>query len=193
MKQTIRLKTFETNSSSTHSISICGKYDKAKITFDKFKNTKIVDLDFGNIKKIYQGYLSYIIEAETDYEKAAFLLTMMGNDIEDELYDLVKPADVSDFDEREELRKSKFYEVSYVKALINAIKKTLGEDWNINVIFNSRCSPFISTNTDSNYSTYNILGLSEDQYKNIECLTNKLNEIIFNPDVIIKYVYEGND
>ena len=94
MKQTIRIKTFETNSSSYHTLSIYNSKEKPKQKEIVKGQDLVIDTKI-NYKTI--GYTdSYSYVAYNSYTKAQLVLRFIGSVIEEQLRDIVDCKEYSD-------------------------------------------------------------------------------------------------
>lgn len=198
MKQTIRLDTFETNSSSYHTLSI------RKISERPAKREIIAgeDLVINNrIEYLCLGYTdSYLFTAESSYEKAQLILRFIGYYLDDAFDDIeeLKPLYTNekgnwDLAKREQVYKEHFYEFPLIQAYIKAIKRFIGEDKNVTIIFNEKGSPYIESVDDENKCTCEIFGVEDEDLSNIDKMTDVFYNILFNSDVEMIEEYESNE
>ena len=197
MKQTIREKCFETNSSSYHTLTI----QKIKDDIPRKEIEKGKDLII-NEKIVYKtiGYTeSYCYIGRSTYEKAQLLLRFMGYELEDQLDELVdrdsyQNTDGSwDYEERNSLIKDKFYEAPLIKAYVKAIKRYIGEEFNVRIEFSQKYPPFLETVCDEGKSLYDLFGVNKEDLTNFDLLADRFYDIIFNPEIEIIEECESNE
>lgn len=206
MKQNFRIKTFETNSSSYHTLSIVN----IKNTSENHKEiTKGEDLVItSRVKRETFSYTSsYLYTAKNNYEKAQCILRFIADKVEEQLMAMVDRSEYVNLDEPEyikgewnvnrvdyekyhALQDERFYQVPLIKAFVNAIKRYIGE--NYDVIIPERRN--LEGVYDEGKSLDEIFGLdSYEELDDVELMTNKFYDIIFNPDYIIKEECESNE
>lgn len=197
MKQTIREKCFETNSSSYHTLTI----QKIKDDIPRREIEKGKDLII-NEKIVYKtiGYTeSYCYIGRSTYEKAQLLLRFMGYELEDQLDELVdrdsyQNTDGSwNYEQRNSLIKDKFYEAPLIKAYVKAIKRYIGEEFNVRVEFSRKYPPFLETVCDECKSLYDLFGVNKEDLTNVNLLADRFYDIIFNPEIEIIEECESNE
>lgn len=197
MKQTIRIQTFETNSSSYHTLSIYNSKEKPKQKEivkgqDLVINTKI------NYKTI--GYTeSYNYVAYNSYTKAQLVLRFISSVIEEQLRDIVDCREYSDergswvWDKKNELEKSVFYRVPVVEAFVKAIKRYIGEDRYVTIEFTNRNAPFIDYVFDECKSISEIFGVEEKDLSDVNIMTEVFYNVIFNDEIEMCEECESNE
>ncbi len=125
MKQVIRIETFETNSSSYHSISIRRKSDAEKEVLEEIEFGKVTTLT-GKIKYKTIGYTeSYCFTSRTKLDKANMLCRYISARMDDLIYDLPEYDELSnikDDKERKEARRQLGLNQPLFTALVKAIK-----------------------------------------------------------------------
>ena len=195
MKQTIRPKTFETNSSSYHSITIRKKKDNMpKDNIVKGKPTKLS----GKVDIKTIGYTSsYQYISTNALDKANMLLRYMGSDIEcrwiydQEAYD--KLCDTIRYNEPG-------YKEAYIEILkdykplqvmLKVISEYTGEETTVD--FSHPASPYIDTVCDENKGLDDLLDLNGSEMEDEDMLHAALNWVIFNDDVEIIEECESNE
>lgn len=197
MKQTIREKCFETNSSSYHTLTI----QKIKDDIPRREIEKGKDLII-NEKIVYKtiGYTeSYCYIGRGTYEKAQLLLRFMGYELEDQLDELVDRDSYQNIDgswnyeERNSLIKDKFYEAPLIKAYVKAIKRYIGEEFNVRIEFSQKYPPFLETVCDEDKSLYELFGVNKEDLTNVDLLADRFYDIIFNPEIEIIEECESNE
>ena len=187
MKQTIRIKTFETNSSSYHTLSIYYSKDKPKQKQIIKGQDLVIDTKI-NYKTI--GYTeSYNYVAYNSYTKAQLVLRFIGSVIEEQLRDIVDCKEYSDergnwiWDKKNELEKSVFYRVPVVEAFIKAIRRYIGEDRYVTIQFTERYAPFIDYVCDEGKSVSKIFGVEEKDLSDVNIMTEVFYNVIFNDEI----------
>lgn len=197
MKQTIREKCFETNSSSYHTLTI----QKIKNDIPRKEIKKGEDLII-NEKITYKtiGYTeSYCYIGRSTYEKAQLVLRFMGYVLEEQLDALVdrdsyENSDGSwDYEKRNSIMKEKFYEAPLIKAFVKAIKRYIGEDFNVIIEFSQEYPPFIETVGDESKSLYELLEINKEDLNNVDILTDKFYNIIFDNSIEMIEECESNE
>ena len=197
MKQTIRIKTFETNSSSYHTLSIYYSKDKPKQQEiikgrDLIIDTKITYKTIGYTE-------SYNYVAYNSYTKAQLVLRFIGRVIEEQLEDMIDSKEYSDergnwiWDKKNELEKSVFYRVPVVEAFVKAIKRYIGEDRYVSIQFTERSAPFIDYVYDESKSISEIFGVEESSLSNVDIMSEVFYNIIFNNEVEMSEECESNE
>ena len=196
MKQTIRFWTFETNSSSYHTLSINKRSNKPK----KREIIKGEDLIINNHidYKTIGCTESYSFIGTSSYEKAQMVLRFMGFELEnyfdelEELEPLYRDEDgCRDWDKYEKVFKEHFYEMPLIKAFVNAIKRYIGEDKNVTIEFNNSDDPYIETVDDECTSPSELF--SVDDLTDVEVLTDVFYDIIFNDDIEMTEECDSNE
>ena len=197
MKQTIRIKTFETNSSSYHTLSIYNSKDKPKQKEIVKGQDLVIDTKI-NYKTIgYTDSYSYI--AYSSYTKAQLVLRFIGRVIEEQLEDIIDSEEYSDergnsiWDKKNELEKSVFYRVPVVEAFVKAIKRYIGEDRYVTIQFTERSAPFIDYVCGEGKSVSEIFGTEEKNLSDVNIMTEVFYNVIFNDEIEICEEYESNE
>lgn len=197
MKQKVRIKTFETNSSSYHTLSIYYSKDKPKQQEIVKGRDLIIDTKI-TYKTI--GYTeSYNYVAYNSYTKAQLILRFIGSVIERQLEDMIDPEEYSDergnwiWDKKNQLEKSVFYRVPVVEAFVKAIKRYIGEDRYVSIQFTERSAPFIDYVYDESKSISEIFGVEESSLSNVDIMSEVFYNIIFNNEVEMSEECESNE
>ena len=197
MKQTIRIKTFETNSSSYHTLSIYYSKDKPKQKQIIKGQDLVIDTSIA-YKTI--GYTeSYNYVAYNSYTKAQLVLRFIGRVIEEQLRDIVDCKEYSDekgnwiWDKKNELEKSVFYRVPVVEAFVKAIKRYIGEDRYVVIQFTERSAPFIDYVCDEGKSVSEIFGTEEKNLSDVNIMTEVFYNVIFNDEIEMSEECESNE
>lgn len=197
MRQTIRIKTFETNSSSYHTLSIYYSKDKPKQKQIIKGQDLVIDTSIA-YKTI--GYTeSYNYVAYNSYTKAQLVLRFMGRVIEEQLRDIVDCKEYSDergnwiWDKKNELEKSVFYRVPVVEAFVKAIKRYIGEDRYVVIQFTERYAPFIDYVCDEGKSISEIFGTEEKNLSDVNIMTEVFYNVIFNDEIEMSEECESNE
>ena len=198
MKQTIRHETFETNSSSYHSLAIRKLTELPKPR----EITPGEDLTIStDIKINYIGYTeSYSYVARGTYEKAQLVLRFMGYDLEEQLDDLITDDEWKtetfpgsgyynyDWDKKRNLYRERIYEAPLIQAFVKAIKRFIGEAYS--VIFEFSGTLF-ETVSDSNESIETVFGV--ENITDVDALADRFYEIIFDNNVEMVEECESNE
>lgn len=197
MKQTVRDNCFETNSSSYHTLTI-KNIDSEEVKREIIKGEDLY-VDTGiEIKSIGWSH-SYCYVARSTYDKAQLLLRFIGSELYNQLHRLVpideyKNVDGTwDYNKREKLLKEVFYKTPLIEAYVEAIKKFIGPEFNVYIKFLYDCPPFIDEVYDSNRYLYQVLDVEEVDLTNVQKLTDRFYEIIFNPKVELIDECESNE
>lgn len=197
MKQTIRIKTFETNSSSYHTLSIYYSKDKPKQKQIIKGQDLVIDTSIA-YKTI--GYTeSYNYVAYNSYTKAQLVLRFIGRLIEEQLRDIVDCKEYSDergnwiWDKKNELEKSVFYRVPVVEAFVKAIRRYIGEDRYVVIQFTERSAPFIDYVCDEGKSISEIFGTEEKNLSDVNIMTEVFYNAIFNDEIEMSEECESNE
>lgn len=197
MKQTIRIKTFETNSSSYHTLSIYYSKDKPKQKQIIKGQDLVIDTSIA-YKTI--GYTeSYNYVAYNSYTKAQLVLRFIGRLIEEQLRDIVDCKEYSDergnwiWDKKNELEKSVFYRVPVVEAFVKAIRRYIGEDRYVVIQFTERSAPFIDYVCDECKSVSEIFGTEEKNLSDVNIMTEVFYNVIFNDEIEMSEECESNE
>lgn len=197
MKQTIRIKTFETNSSSYHTLSIYYSKDKPKQKQIIKGQDLVIDTSIA-YKTI--GYTeSYNYVAYNSYTKAQLVLRFIGRVIEEQLRDIVDCKEYSDergnwiWDKKNELEKSVFYRVPVVEAFVKAIKRYIGEDRYVVIQFTERSAPFIDYVCDEGKSVSEIFGTEEKNLSDVNIMIEVFYNVIFNDEIEMSEECESNE
>ena len=206
MKQCIRVETFETNSSSYHTLAIVNTKNLKEEHREIIKGQ---DLEItSNVKRETLGWSeSYQYIAKSNYEKAQCILRFIAFDVEHQLDEMIDESEYTNlnepkftddgcynlnrvnFNRKQILKNDRFYYVPLIKAFINAIKRYIGEEYRV-IITEGNALDGIS---DEGKSLQDLFGVSKDDLKNVEIMTDKFYDIIFNPDYIIKEDCESNE
>ncbi len=206
MKQNTRIKTFETNSSSYHTLSIVNVKDTSEEHKEIIKGEGLVITS--KVKRETFSYTSsYLYTAKSNYEKAQCILRFIAYKVEDQLMDMVDKSEYINLDEPEyingkynsnridyekynKLQDERFYQAPLIKAFVNAIKRYIGEEHDV-IIPERRNLEGVS---DECKDLDELFGLNNcEELNNIELMTNKFYNIIFNPEYIIKEECESNE
>lgn len=196
MKQTIRYSTFETNSSSYHTITIRKKkYDTLKDNIVKGNPTKLT----GKINYKTIGYTSsYQYTSVNSLDKANMLLRYMGADIE--------CSWIYDQEEYDKLCDSgiRYNEPGYKEAYLAILKKYkplqvmlkvisdyTGEETSVD--FSHPASPYIDTVSDDNQGLDDLLDLNGTEMEDEDLLYAAIKWIVFNDEVEIIEECESNE
>lgn len=191
MKQIIRKNTFETNSSSYHTISIIKNNNlKDKLKVIKPNEDLVIDTD------IDVDYLndtsSYVFTARTNYERAQVLLRYLASELDDQLDELFEKTDKDvSYDERQLWDKEHFYELPLIKAFIKAIKKYIGEDYKVEIKLTKDYSPFIEQIWDEATSFDEAIGVQD--LNDVDLVSSVLYTYIFTNDFLIRETCESNE
>lgn len=193
MKQTIRVETFETNSSSYHTLSI----KKAQDTIEAYKiieKDKDLEID-ANIKIKTIGYTSsYSYTAKTNYERAQLVLRFMGSVVEDQLEkSLTDEERALQYNDRMDALKEKFYDMPIIRAYINAIKRYIGKTHSVTIKLDRGFTPFYDTVYDDNYYVHEIFNICEGDLVDINIMADTFYNLIFTNDYEITEECESND
>lgn len=185
MKQVIRENCFETNSSSEHTITICNINEYKYKEIPKGQNLIIFPYDHDK-----KGY-SYTYTSRGNYEKAQLLLSTLGYEIEKQLYDVVPYDENRDYDDIRKERRQNFYNVPIVVAYVNALKRYIGEEYTVDILFTSDNVPFIDY-VSFEETTESILGIEKKDLTDIEKLTDLFYKIIFDNEMQIVDSYHDS-
>lgn len=184
MKIYIRENTFETNSSSTHSLSI----NKSKPI--EIKKDKDVCID-PKIDIHYIGGTScYVHTSKGSYAKAQSVLRFMGYELEEQLDDLIQDQEWETTTIRNKILKEKLYEAPMIKAFVKAIKKYIGEEYNVTIVTQDEYQ-IIETVIDYDKSVAQIFGVTD--LTDVDTLADRFYEIIFDDNIEITEECESND
>ena len=206
MKQCIRVETFETNSSSYHTLAIVNTKNLREEHREIIKGQ---DLEItSNVKRETLGWSeSYQYIAKSNYEKAQCILRFIAFDVEHQLDKMIDESEYTNinepkftddgcynlnrfnFNRKQILKNERFYDVPLIKAFINAIKRYIGEEYKV-IIIEGNALDGIS---DEEKSLEDLFNVSEDDLKNVEIMTDKFYDIIFNPDYVIREDCESNE
>ena len=196
MKQTVRYNTFETNSSSYHSLSVQKIKDENIQQIEKGKDLTINTTI--NYKTI--GYTeSYEFIGRGSYNKAKMVLRFMGYELDNQLEDVIDEklytnADGTwDYDKRNELLKANFYNVPLIQGFVKAIKRYIGEDRNVTIEFTSNRDPYIERVDDEEKSLCDIFNINEEDYQNVDKLADTFYNIIFDNNIEMIEECESNE
>lgn len=193
MKQVIRIETFETNSSSYHSISIRRKSDAEKEVLEEIEFGKITTLT-GKIKYKTIGYTeSYCFVSRTKLDKANMLCRYISAKMDDLIYDLPEYDKLSDFKSDAE-RKQARIKLGFSQPLFTALQKAIGNYTKADVVFepnantwNDWFEPIYGEDND----LYDIIG-TED-FTNEDVLIEAYTKVIFDDDLEIIEECESNE
>lgn len=206
MKQNIRIKTFETNSSSYHTLSIVNVKDTSEEHKEIIKGEDLI-ITSKVERETFSYTSSYQYTAKSNYEKAQCILRFIAYKVENQLMDMVDASEYINLDEPKyindrwnsnrvdyekyhKLQDERFYQVPLIKAFVNAIKKYIGEEYNV-IIPERRNLEGVS---DEGKDLGELFGLNNyEEINDIELMTNKFYDIIFNPEYIIKEECESNE
>ena len=196
MKQTVRYNTFETNSSSYHSLSIQKIKDKNIREIEKGKdltiNTTIKYKTIGDTE-------SYEFIGRGSYNKAKMVLRFMGYELDNQLENIVDEKlytnadDTWDYDKRNELLKANFYNIPLIQGFVKAIKRYIGEDKNVTIEFTSNTDPYIERIDDEEKSLCDIFNISEEDYQNVDKLADTFYNVIFDNNIEMIEECESNE
>lgn len=179
MKQTVRYKTFETNSSSYHTLTLRTISEKPQLKFIEKGKDLVIDT---NIKYHTIGNSSsYSFTSQNNYQRAQLLLRSLGSKIEKQMYDLGLYGDKNLF-------LQKYEAVPILSAFIKAIKKYIGEDKNVNIVFDRIFCPYF----ECEYFEYLPESLDLD-FNNVEEMIPVFNNIIFNDNIELTEECESNE
>ena len=193
MKQTIRIETFETNSSSYHSISIRKKSDKKVLQEIEVGKETILT---GKIDYKTIGYTeSYSFVSRTKLDKANMLCRYISAVMQswlDECDDYDEYINNgADSDERRARRK----EVGLKQPLFTALKKAITNYTNAPVNFDFSKAPkwedWFESVYDESKDLSDIIGISD--YSNEEKLVEAYSRVIFDDDLEIIEECESNE
>lgn len=185
MKQVIRLGVFETNSSSEHTITI-GKINEYKYK-EIPKGQNLIIFPYDDDEK---GY-SYTYTSRGNYEKAELLLSILGYEIERQLYDVVPYDENRNYDDIRKERRQNFYNVPIVVAYVNALKRYIGEEYTVEIVLTSDYVPFIDY-VRFEEPTESILGIEKKDLTDVEKLTELFYKIIFDDEMQIVDSYNDD-
>lgn len=194
MKQTIREKTFETNSSSYHSISIRRKSDKEKEILQEIEVGKETVLT-GKIKYKTIGYTeSYSFTSRTKLDKANMLCRYISAEIENAIYDLPEydtyVDTAKDDKERRERKRELGIKHPLFSALVKAIEKYTGAP--VKFDFNgNRWDDWFEPVYSETESLQDLVKTKD--FDNEEFLTQAYYDIIFDDDIEITEECESNE
>lgn len=194
MKQTIRIETFETNSSSYHSISIRRKSDMQKEKFEEIEIGKVTTLT-GNINYKTVGYTqSYSFVSRTKLDKANMLCRYISARMDDLVYELPEYNNYIDKASTYEERRTRKREVGLKQPLFTALKKAITKYTNADVEFNFNGNdwndwfePIFAEDADLS----DIIKTKE--YDNEEVLIEAYTKVIFDEDIEIIEECESNE
>lgn len=196
MKQTIRFETFETNSSSYHSIAIRRKSDEEKLEEIEVGKETILT---GKINYKAIGYTaSYSFVSRTKLDKANMLCRYISAAMDswldecDDYDDYINYInESSDYEERRLRRR----EVGLKQPLFTALEKAITNYTNAPVVFDfsktDRWEDWFEAIYDECKDLSNIIGTSD--YRNEEVLIEAYTKVIFDDDLEIIEECESND
>lgn len=165
MKKQIRFGVFESNSSSTHSISI---YNRDKLMYSDIpKNSKIIFDDYYNVGT----------DIFDELGKFHFVVTMLASIVERRFED--DEIDIESFEE--------MINLNWFRWLAEVIK----EESNTDVIYERPKYSSYVPYYDTTYDEYNTVedvftGDDEDVMNNEVKFKNRVKDIIYNPSIIIE-------
>ena len=197
IKQVIRYKTFETNSSSYHTLSIY-KRSAQPVKKEIIKGQDLVINNHINYKTIGDTE-SYVFVGTSSYEKAQMVLRFIGyeldsyfdNNVDDSLYSTEDRG--WDWNIREKLFKDMFYDFPLIKAFVNAVKRYIGEDKNVTIEFNNSDQPYIEAVYNESAYTYQLFKVEKEDLTNVDKMTDVFYDIIFNPDIEMSEECDSNE
>lgn len=196
MKQTIRYSTFETNSSSYHTITIGKRKDKGPLDDIVKGNPTMLS---GIIKPKHIGYTSsYSHISRNKLEKANMLLRYIAAQIDytwiydQEAYDQL--CDKYKYHDPE-------YREEYIKIIENylplkTLKKVISDYTGEETIINYRTdigSPYIEVISDDNQDLADLLGLHESEMEDEDLVYAAISWIVLNDEVEITEECESNE
>lgn len=184
--KTIRKGTFETNSSSTHSITICKKKKPIELLIPRNSVVPYMVEEYGDVSYSDETYDKDVHNNEVN--KLRFLINMIAS-----IYDESLLSDEWDYNERDNVE----YNKQYFKKLINSelfvwLKEVVAEETKTEIEYvqpSGDWFPFFETTYSENDSIENLLCLKkEGNSYNEELFKNRVREIIFNNDIVIENV-----
>lgn len=196
MKQTIREQTFETNSSSYHSVTIHSVESyKPAVEIEK---GKITELDGEIIYKTIGSSSSYSYTSRSMLDKANMLLRVIASDIEGHwIYDQPDYDNiVCKFDYRSDERKKAYIDLVQTCPMIVALKDSISNYTNAATIikFDTTIgSPYLQTVYDCDNYLHEILHINRGDLDDVDRLTEVFTDIIFNDKIQITEECESND
>ena len=191
MKQTVRFETFETNSSSYHSVSIHRKsFKEERIT--EYEIGKPITLD-GVIEYKTIGYTSsYTYTSRSKLDKANMILRLIDGEIEEWVWDTEEYNNLPESMSYEDKRKKK-KEIALKCPLLIAMKQVVEE------YIQAECTfKFTDRNGDFFPAVYPEdfdieTNLEIDDIENIERVSKSFKKYIFNDDFEITEECESNE
>lgn len=195
MKQTIRIETFETNSSSYHSISITRKSDKAKEKLQEIEVGKTTILT-GRIKyKTIGDTSSYTFTSRTKLDKANMLCRYISAKVDSIIYDLPEYDDYIAKATSDEERKDRRREVGLNQPLFTALVKAITNYTNASVEYDFSHSDRWDDWFEPVYAECEDLSdiIGTDEYDNEEILIEAYTKVIFDDDLEITEECESNE
>lgn len=193
MKQVIRIETFETNSSSYHSISIRKKSDADKEVLEEIEFGKVTTLT-GTIKYKTIGYTeSYCFTSRTKLDKANMLCRYISAQMDDLIYDLPgydEISNIKDDEERKEARRQLGLNHPLFSALVKAIKNYTKADVKFDFKANDWNDWFYPV-WGEDADLYDIIGTKETE--NEDVLVEAYTKVIFDDDLEIIEECESNE
>lgn len=195
MKQKIRYRTFETNSSSYHTITIY-KESEDKEVLQELEIGKPVTLT-GKIKVSYIGSTeSYAYVSKTKLDKANMLLRYISTELdewlrsqEDNDSEYAKKLEGKDYLHQTIIKREKLLECP----LLTALKKVIEEYIQNEVTFKFSDLEYFELVWDEAKSLDEILNIDRQLIFDEKTLISKYKEIIFNEDIKIKEECESNE
>ncbi len=198
MKQTIRENCFETNSSSYHTLTIQKIQDEP--IRKEIQKGQDLSINNGDIIKIQLSEYSYKSIARSTYEKAQLILRFIAYEVEEQIDELIDKKEYKNvngtynWDIYTKLTKEQFYNAPLIQAFVKAIKRFIGQEYNVNIIFTKDYSPYIEGVSDEAKYFEELFNLSSKEDKNdVEKMTEIFYNIIFDPEIEIIEECEGND
>ena len=182
MKQVIRIETFETNSSSYHSISIRRKSDAEKEVLEEIELGKVTTLT-GKIKYKTIGYTeSYCFTSRTKLDKANMLCRYISAQMDELIYDLPGYDELSNIKDDAE-RKQARTKLGFSQPLFTALQKAISNYTKADVVFEPNADswndwfyPVWGEDAD----LYDIIGTKETE--NEDVLVEAYTKVIFDDD-----------
>lgn len=195
MKQTIRESTFETNSSSYHSISIRRKSDIAKERLQEIEVGKETILT-GKIKYVTIGYTSsYSFISRTKLDKANMLCRYISAEMNSWLDECDAYDEYINEGKDSDERRSRRREVGLKQPLFTALEKAIINYTNAPVVFDfsqtDRWEDWFESVYDECKGLDSLIGTRE--YGNEEKLIEAYTKVIFDDDVELVEECESNE
>ena len=186
MKVTIRYNTFETNSSSYHTVTISEKPTNLRYTL--LEDMKQILLD-GNFRRDCIGSTGcYSTTAITNYEKANMILAILVSDIERYVDEKL------DYSGTKEEKMECALNSPYVKILMNAINRRVDAPIEIRFVDTYNFVDHAIYDEDSSLDDFlNLPEVEEIDDVDLTPCIDKMEELIFNDSIDLKIDYETND